>query len=166
MTLSIIIISVALLTTAFAVLQMLHQDLASAFIDHEIDLVSSQRAPLAISGDNVYIVWFTDRNTPNSNGEVIFRVSNDGGVSFGDKINLSNTDDTDSINAEIAVVGDNYVIVTWWERANATSNEPVMKISNDNGQTFGPLLKLATNGTIDSDGDTGSISSRLSEEIS
>jgi hypothetical protein len=68
-------------------------------------------------------------------------------------------------------VGDNNVIVTWWERANANNNEPVMRMSNDNGQTFGPLLKLATNGTIDSRSDdvmtssTGS-SGRLSEEIS
>jgi hypothetical protein len=131
----------------------------------------TSKAPIAVSGDNVYIVWFTDRNTPNTNGEVIFRASNDGGATFGDKINLSNTNDTDSINAEIAAVGDNNVIVTWWERANATSNEPVMRMSNDNGQTFGPLLKLATNGTIDSisDGEMTSSTGRsggLSEEIS
>ena len=54
------------------------------------------------------------------NGEVIFRASNDGGATFSDKINLSNTNDTDSINAEIATEEDN-VIVTWWEH-NATSN--------------------------------------------
>ena len=139
---------------------------AIAWTDPNLSPVTDRRAPMAISGDNVYIVWFTDRNTQNTNGEVIFRASNDGGATFGDKINLSNTNDTDSINAEIAAVGDNNVIVTWWERANATSNEPVMRISNDKGQTFGPLLKLATNGTIDSNHDTGTISSRLSEEIS
>jgi hypothetical protein len=27
-------------------------------------------------------------------------------------------------------------------------NIPVMRISNDNGETFSPILKLATNGTI------------------
>ena len=52
--------------------------------------------------------------------KVILRASNDGGITFGDKINLSNTNDTDSINAEVATERDN-VIVTWWERANATS---------------------------------------------
>jgi hypothetical protein len=77
----------------------------------------------------------------------MFRASTDGGSTFGDKINLSNTNDTDSINAEVAAVGDN-VIVTWWERANATSNEPVVRISNDKGETFGPLLQLARNETI------------------
>ena len=39
------------------------------------------------------------------------------------------------------------VVVTWWE-TNDTSDVPVMRLSNDNGETFGPLLKLASNGTI------------------
>jgi hypothetical protein len=76
----------------------------------------------------------------------MFRVSTDGGSTFTDKINLSNSTDAESQDAEIAADGDN-VIITWWER-NATSNEPVMKVSTDNGETFGPLLKLANNGTI------------------
>ena len=29
-----------------------------------------KKAPIAISGDNVYIVWFNDQNTPNNNSEV------------------------------------------------------------------------------------------------
>jgi hypothetical protein len=37
--------------------------------------------------------------------------------------------------------------VTWWE-TNQTDEIPVMRISNDNGETFGPILRLATNGTI------------------
>jgi hypothetical protein len=39
------------------------------------------------------------------------------------------------------------VIVSWWE-TNATDDTPVMRVSDDNGATFGPLLQLATNGTI------------------
>jgi hypothetical protein len=109
----------------------------------------AQKAPAIISGDNIYIVWFTDKGTPNTNGEVIFRASNDGGATFGDKINLSNSNTTDSIDSEIASDGDT-VVVTWWERENATSTEPVARISTDNGATFGPLITLATNGTINS----------------
>ena len=37
--------------------------------------------------------------------------------------------------------------VTWWE-TNSIAEEPVGRISTDNGATFGPLLKLATNGTL------------------
>jgi hypothetical protein len=29
-----------------------------------------------------------------------------------------------------------------------TSDTPVARVSNDNGATFGPMLMLATNGTI------------------
>jgi hypothetical protein len=60
--------------------------------------------------------------------------------------NLSNTTDTDSVDAEIGAEGGN-VIVTWWER-NQTANTPVARISTDNGATFGPTLMLATNGTL------------------
>ena len=72
----------------------------------------------------------------------MFRSSNDGGASFSDKINLSNTTNADSQDVEIAADGDN-VIVTWWER-NQTAEEPIVRISTDNGETFGPILKLAT----------------------
>jgi hypothetical protein len=44
----------------------------------------------------------------------MFRASNDGGATFGDKINLSNTTDADSTRVEIAGEGTD-VAVTWWE---------------------------------------------------
>jgi hypothetical protein len=87
----------------------------------------SPKAPAVISGDNIYIVWFTDKGTVNSNGEVIFRASNDNGATFGDKINLSNSNNTDSIDAEIAAEGDN-VVVTWWERANALTQNQLREL--------------------------------------
>ncbi len=76
----------------------------------------------------------------------MFRASTDNGITFGDKMNLSNTTEADSDDAQIAASG-NSVYVTWWER-NETSDEPVARVSNDNGATFGPLLRLAANGTI------------------
>ena len=115
------------------------------------DLGSDRRAPPAISGENVYVAWWTN-NTANSNNEVMFRASADGGVSFGEKINLSNTTDADSTRAEIDSDADS-VVVTWWE-TNQTSDTPVMKVSSDNGATFGPLLTLATNGTIGEGGES------------
>jgi hypothetical protein len=99
--------------------------------------------PIAISGDNTYLAWWTNET---GNDEIMFRSSNDGGASFTDKINLSNSTDADSQDVEIAADGDN-VIVTWWER-NQTAEEPIVRISADNGETFGPMLRLATNGII------------------
>jgi hypothetical protein len=110
-------------------------------VDHTLD--AARKAPVEISGDNVYVTWWSNRT---GNDEVMFRASTDAGKTFANKINLSNTTNTDSTDAEIAADGVK-VIVTWWER-NQTSSEPVMIISTDAGKTFGPLLKLATNGTI------------------
>jgi hypothetical protein len=101
------------------------------------------RAPIATSDNNVYITWWSNRT---GNFEVMFRASTDNGVTFGDKMNLSNTTEADSDDAEIAASG-NSVYVTWWER-NETSDTPVARVSNDNGATFGQILMLATNGTI------------------
>ena len=98
-------------------------------------------------GDNLYVVWWTNKS---GNWEVMFRSSNDAGEIIGDKINLSNTTDADSQNAEIVASGNN-VFVSWWETstnpANKTS-ESVLRISNDNGNTFGPILMLGNNGTL------------------
>ena len=118
---------------------------ADSLVDPANEL-SRPIAPIAISGDNVYVAWWTDIGTSNNNGELMFRASNDGGRTFGDKINLSNSSNTDSIDTQIAAEGGN-VVVTWWE-ANQTSIEPFMRVSNDGGATFGPIVKLAVNGAI------------------
>jgi hypothetical protein len=116
------------------------------FIDQTTNF-RSPRAPTVVSGDNIYIAWWTN-NTENGNEEVMFRASTDGGATFVDKINLSNTTDADSWRVEIAGEGDT-VIVSWWE-TNQTSDIPVARISTDAGETFGPLMMLAANGTLGS----------------
>ena len=115
-----------------------------AWIDPDIDPV--KKAATVVVGDTVCVVWFTDEGMPNSHGEVIFRASQEGGETNGEKINLSNTTDADSINAEIGADAE-MVVITWWERSNKT-DVPVMKVSTDNGISFGPLLKLGANGTL------------------
>jgi hypothetical protein len=111
------------------------------------DFVTNPKAPMVASGENLYVVWWTNKS---GNWEVMFRASNDIGQTIGDKINLSNTTDADSQNAEIVTSGNN-VFVSWWETstnpANKTS-ESVLRISTNNGQTFGPLLVLSNNGTL------------------
>jgi hypothetical protein len=115
-----------------------------------VDLGEFRKAPVAISGDNIYIAW---PNNKTGNDEVMFRASIDGGVTFTDKVNLSNSTIAESQDVEISADSDR-IILTWWER-NQTAQEPVMRISSDNGQTFGPLLRLATNGTIGEAGGEG-----------
>jgi uncharacterized protein YxeA len=125
---------------------------STPFINEEGDLSEEPKAPMAASedGNNVYVVWWTNRS---GNWEVMFRASNDGGATFGDKVNLSNSTDADSWNAEIVASGLN-VYVSWWEASsmNNGTSESVLRASTDGGETFGPMLMLGTNGTI---GDTG-----------
>ncbi|MDF0680822.1 MAG: hypothetical protein P0116_07660 [Candidatus Nitrosocosmicus sp.] len=147
----IIMISFAMIVTVVATIPTMI--MSTYALVHTGDLTRSDftgKAPTVISGDNIYIVWWAN-NT--GNDEVQFRGSTDGGATFADKINLSNTTSAESQDVEIATGGD-AVIVTWWER-NQTSDEPVARISTDNGATFGPLLKLATNGTISGDESEG-----------
>ena len=65
----------------------------------------------------------------------MFRESTDGGTTFGDETNLSNTYPPDSWRVQVVGEGPNTLISMIGEGPNA-------------GQTFGPMLMLATNGTI------------------
>jgi hypothetical protein len=135
----ILVIGIVVITTT--------PPLAAIVGDKETEKLQRGLAPSVVSGDNIYIAWWTN-NTQNANEEVMFRASTDGGQTFGDKINLSNTTDADSWRVEIAAEGET-VVVSWWE-TNQTSDIPVARISTDAGETFGPMLMLGTNGTISS----------------
>jgi hypothetical protein len=108
------------------------------------DVCEGIDAPIATFGDNIYITWWTNKT---GNDEVMFRASANNGQTFNNQINLSNSSNADSQDVEIQTNENGNVIITWWER-NSTSNEPVVRISTDEGNTFGPLLKLSTNETI------------------
>ena len=88
---------------------------------------SEPEAPSAVSGDNVYVAWWTDE-TADNNEEIMFRESTDGGTTFGHEMSLSNTYPPNSWRVQVIGEGPNVLL-------NA-------------GQTFGPILMLATNGTI------------------
>ena len=138
--LGVIVMLTIILGTGTMVLQAYASDLSKA----EEEAKSKAAAPTVISGDNMYIVWFTNEGTVNSNFEVGFRASNDSGATFGPITNVSNTDNSDSINAEISAEGGN-IIVSYWEK-NQTSMLPYARVSTDNGQTFGPRLNITANG--------------------
>ena len=127
------------LTTAMTAI-VLHQ--VEAVIAHE-QTKRGVAAPVATFENDVYVAWWTNKT---GNDEVMYRVSSDAGKTFTDKINLSNTPNSDSTDVEIAA-DEGKVVVTWWERSQ-TTNEPVIRISTDGGKTFGPILKLASDGKI------------------
>jgi hypothetical protein len=132
------LIGITLIITLFATAQHQAYTIRESFPEE-----FSKKVPVAISGDNIYLAWSSNKT---GNDEVMFRASSDAGKTFSDIIDLSNSTNSDSQDAEIAADGVR-VVITWWER-NQTSDEPVMIISDDGGKTFGALLKLSTNGTI------------------
>ena len=140
----VLIFGIILVTagTTFSILQS-----AAGLMGDASVRITEPKAPMVASGDNLYIVWWTNKS---GNWEVMFRASNDTGETIGDQINLSNSIDADSQNAEMVAQDDN-VYVSWWETstnpANKTS-ESVLRISNDNGATFGPILRLGDIGTL------------------
>jgi hypothetical protein len=91
---------------------------------------SKPDSPSAISGDNVYVAWWT-----NDNEEIMFRESTDDGTTFGDEMYLSNFTNADSWGVEVVGEGPNVLVTMIGEGPNT-------------GQTFGPMLMLSTNGTI------------------
>lgn len=157
MDLRIIVIALVFATMIAATPILLSIRSAEALVELELSafrqaLADERKAPIAMSGENVYMAWWTNKTTANNNNEeVMFRVSTDGGQTFGDKINLSNTTNSDSWKVEIAAEGDS-VVVSWWE-TNQTDDTPVARISTDTGETFGPFLRLANNGTIGGNGE-------------
>ena len=59
---------------------------------------SDGKAPIAVSDNNVYVAWWGNKT---GNYEVMFKASNDGGQTFGDKINLSNSTNGTSVEADV-----------------------------------------------------------------
>ena len=129
----VVVIAAAIVMTSFQ-----QQKVAAGY--GELNPVSERKAPIATSEDkNVYVSWPSNKT---GSDEVMFKASTDGGKTFGNKMNLSNSPKSESQDVQIAASGNN-VYVTWWER-NQTMNEPFIRISDDNGKTFGPTIMLST----------------------
>lgn len=112
------------------------------YSEQETDAIEIETR-IALSGNNTYTSWWDNKT---GNWEVLYARSTDGGQTFEDTINLSNSSTTESTRSELAANSNN-VYLTWWE-TNQTSDTPVIRVSNDNGATFGPILMLAADGMI------------------
>ena len=94
--------------------------------------------PIDAVGDNVYFVWSSNKT---GNFEVYFARSTDSGENFDTAINLSNSPGVRSEDGLIKAEGEN-VYVTWWENYGNGTTVPVARSSNDNGESFGGVVKL------------------------
>lgn len=112
-----------------------------------VEDVPLEATHVATSDNNVYVVSWDKKS---GNWEVFLASSTDNGETFGDTINISNSSDRRSDAAHIFAVDEN-VYLTWWETSKNETTVPVFRASNDNGQSFGPILTLTANGTLGED---------------
>src|SRR2546425_1483775 len=150
--LGIIIVAITLATTIAVTPTLIQIQSAHASVISSTSRIFG--GTIAISGSNVYAAWW---NNKTGDFEVMFRASADNGHTFGPKINLSNSPGVASTDAQIAAEGKN-VYVIWWERSGNTA-EPFLRISYDNGNTFGQKIMLS-NATAAAIGSTTSRGSK------
>ena len=90
---------------------------------------------MAALGHSVYVAW-TDDTTGNM--DVLFRASHDGGGSFGDTMNLSESGGQSFIPLMVAF--EDTVYVAWFEVSGPCNN--LLRISHDGGEEFGEPICL------------------------
>jgi hypothetical protein len=95
----------------------------------------------AASGNEEYVVWW-DNTT--GNFEVSFAKSSDGGKTFGNPINLSDSPDARSVGAKMIAQGNNVYIA--WMDIKPGQKQVMFRASNDNGQTFGNPVVVYNSG--------------------
>jgi hypothetical protein len=111
-----VIVMITLGTAIIATTTTLHQ---------QVDAVTSKRdfqggTETSIFENDVYVAWSTNKT---GNDEVMYRLSSDAGKTFTDKINLSNTPNSDSVDVGISA-DEGRVAVSWWER-NQAADGPI-----------------------------------------
>jgi hypothetical protein len=99
----------------------------------------SANPAIALSGNNVYVIWQDD--TP-GDGDILYRRSTDGGASFDATINLSNNAGTSTIPF-VAASGNNVYIV--WEDDTSGNFEILYRKSTDGGASFDATVNLSNN---------------------
>ena len=110
---------------------------------------SRNRPAITLNEDNVFVVW-PDNKTSTGKSDIFLAKSLDGGASFNDVLNLSNTTGR-SANPELILSGTN-IYVTWLEDLNNSDNwEIFFKASNDNGTTFNKPINISNNTGLSED---------------
>jgi hypothetical protein len=96
----------------------------------------SEHPQITVSGNNVYVAWIDNTSssstTTTKNQEIYFRKSIDGGNTFDNIINLSNSSNADSYNLEITAAGNN-VYAVWQDTTLPTADVDTSSSSSGGG---------------------------------
>lgn len=110
------------------------------------DLAWSRLPKIAINGDNIHVVWFSDKT---GHLEAYYKKSTDGGSTWTSTIKLDYENSTTSSYPDIAVSGNN-VHVVWHDYRDGVNEKIYYKRSTDNGVTWNPDTRLSDFGYISS----------------
>ncbi|HLN34985.1 MAG TPA: hypothetical protein VK250_06850, partial [Nitrososphaeraceae archaeon] len=119
--------------------------------DNDGDTGGSQ---MLVSGDNVYVVW-VDREVNLGDYSVLFRISNNNGLTFNPVVILTSNSQIELDFQEMIVLGNN-VYVLWQDEEGlhqAGDSEIYFTVSNNNGLTFNPVTNLSDNDGISTRAD-------------
>ena len=91
---------------------------------------------------DVYVVW-VDKNHKTGDTDIMFRNSNDSGMSFDDRKKLRRSESILSFSPQIAATEKGEVYLVWVDK-NSTSGDSniLFRSSNDRGKDFERLLNL------------------------
>jgi BNR repeat protein len=104
---------------------------------------NSTNPEVAVSGDNVYLVWRDTNGTNVSSGNIFFSSSSDRGKTYHKPINLSNSGN--STNPEVVAEGNNLYVV-WANSQSSGNGEIFLSSSRDKGKSFDEPVNLNNNG--------------------
>ena len=97
--------------------------------------------------NNLFVIW-NDNSTKSSN--VMIKKSSDGGITFSQPINLSNTTNSDSINPQLAATTANELFVVWQGNNKEGQFDIFLSKSSDGGITFNQPINLSNTTNSDS----------------
>jgi hypothetical protein len=109
----------------------------------------SRYPSVAASGSYVYVAWedYTPVAGSGSNPEIWIRVSSNNGAAFGSAIRI--TTNTGSSEYPSVAASESYVYVAWQDNTpvagSGTTSEVWMRVSANNGATFGSAIRITTN---------------------
>ena len=134
LTIIFFIMLVSLTTPAYSITNF------SGIINLTNDLEDSADPQIAVSGNDVYVVW----TNGTENSDIFFKHSPDGGLNFEGKINLSSNGSASS-HPQIAVA-ENKVFVVWQDDPDGfdvNDAEILFRKSSDKGQSFDSIIELS-----------------------